>query len=520
MGSILILCLLAVFASKECCAQNASAAEHASKGIALAKSRQWPEAERELRAAVFADPKMAVYYAQLGSVLGLQEKWKEALESFEKSVELDPQNVNFRRETAAVQWQLRRLDPAEKNLKYILQSHPGDPGATLLLGLVVEAHGDFATATKLLSSQFELVAAQPERVSSLFHSAFQSGDEENIEKTVEVLRSHESEATWTNTIGRCLQVALLGGDIETSQTLFQMISVENPKRAEIGLEVARLQYQKGKITDAQELLLKLAEHDDGSADVYALLGNCYESQHQFQSALQAYQRAIELDPSQIVHYGDLISLELDLGRTDAAMDLANRARNFAPKDARAWVWKGNVELRTNAFQDAQPSFLRARELDSTNPDATLGLAGAKALAGSNEEAISEYKNGIARFPKDARFYMACAAMYSAMPSALELQSQTENLLEQAIKLEPQSAEAHYQSGQLAVQQGKLQKAESELVTSIKSDASKSKTHFVLSGVYRRQGRSEDAAKEFAIYQKLKSEEENETPMAATPVDKP
>src|SRR4029077_8107401 len=168
-------------------AQNSPAQNHASLGISFAREGKLPEAEQELREAVRADPAAAPQRAQLASILGLQGKWKEALESFQKAIDLAPQNLEFRRETAAVQWQLGLMSSAEKNLHYVLARHPGDSGALLLLGLVKDRTGDYAQAAQLLDSQFELVISQPDRTVALFHSMVQSGRHDKTAKIVDVL---------------------------------------------------------------------------------------------------------------------------------------------------------------------------------------------------------------------------------------------------------------------------------------------------------------------------------------------
>jgi Tfp pilus assembly protein PilF len=85
-----------------------------------------------------------------------------------------------------------------------------------------------------------------------------------------------------------------------------------------------------------------------------------------------------------------------------------------------------------------------------------------------------------------------------------------------VKLAPQSAEAHYQLAQLAMQQSRLKDAEAEFSLSLQSDPDRSKTHFALSVLYRRMGRTEDATKEFAVYQDLKHAEEGGTTSAMAP----
>jgi predicted Zn-dependent protease len=108
--------------------QSVPVQDRAANGIALARQGNLVDAEKQLRAAVSEAPSVAIYQAQLGSILGLQGKWNEALECFQKAVQLAPENLDFRRETAAVQWQMGLLPAAEANLHYVLEERPADPG--------------------------------------------------------------------------------------------------------------------------------------------------------------------------------------------------------------------------------------------------------------------------------------------------------------------------------------------------------------------------------------------------------
>jgi tetratricopeptide (TPR) repeat protein len=520
MPSVVPFLFAVLLAAQNVTAQNLSAQTHASLGISLAREGKLPEAEQELREAVRAAPAAAAYRAQLGSILGLQGKWKEALESFRKAIDLAPENLDFRRETAAVEWQLGLLSSAEKNLQYVLARHPADSGATLLLGLVREKSGDYTNAAQLLDSQFELVISQPDRTVALFHSIVESGQRDKIQRIVDVLKLRANDKQWANAIVRCTQIAAMGGDLLTSEVLFALIPDDDSGRPAAGFQLAQLLYSRAQVSQAKELLLQLAERGVVSADLQALLGTCFESERRPDLALQAYQRAIKVDPSRVDYYEDLISLLLYLHKTNNAIALVNHALEIAPNDARPWVWKGNVSVRTNASKDAMESYRHAAKLDSSNPDAILGVAVVYFIAGQSDAAIAEYKAGIARFPNDARFYVACAEMLLASPDSLKLQTQAESLLQKAVKLAPQSAEAHYQFGQLAMQQSRLKDAEAEFSLSLQSDPDRSKAHFALSVVYRRMGRTNDATKEFALYQDLKHAEESGTTAAMAPAGKP
>jgi len=496
-------------------AQNLSNQDRSANAIALARQGKLDEAERELRLAVAAAPAVALYRAQLGSVLGLQGKWKEALESFQKAVQLSPENLDFRRETAAVQWQMGLLAGSETNLKYVLGKHPQDPGAILLLGLVKEKKGDYANAAQLLDSQFELVSSQPERTVALFHSVVESKQAEKMAKILELLKLHANDPSWAGTVTRCTRLAIKGGDLQTAAILFPSIPANDPDRASTSFGLAKLFYNGGQVSQAKELLLQLQSQGLENADLEMLLGNCLESERQPDQAIAAYRRAIDAEPSHIERYEDLVSLLLYLHRTADAEALVKQALTVAPTDSRPWVWKGNADLRRNDYKGAMESYQHAVQLDRKNPDALFGVAAAYYVTGQNDAAMSECKIGISRFPNDSRFYVSYAEMLVASPEAMQRQAEAKDLLSKALKLAPESAQAHYLLGQIALQQGQLEEAEKHLLHSLSFDPDRSKTHFALSRVYRRMGRPEQAAKEIALYQQLKSAEDtgNTTPLA-------
>jgi tetratricopeptide (TPR) repeat protein len=496
-------------------AQSVPVQDRASNGISLARQGNLADAERELRVAVSGAPSVAVYRAQLGSILGLQGKWNEALECFHKAVQLAPENLDFRRETAAVQWQLGVMPAAESNLQYVLEHHPGDPGAVLLLGLVKEKTGDYAKAAQLLDSQFELVAAEPERTVALFHSVVEIGQSDKITKIFDVLKLHADDRAWAGAISRCTQIAIMAEDLQTAEALFSLIPVDDSVQPTAGLQLAKLLYSHSQVPRAKELLLQLKSQGVENAALESLLGNCLESEREPEQAIAAYRRAIAADPSRIDLYEDLISILLYQHRTGDALFVANQALTVAPNDSRPWVWKGNVDLGRNASREAMDSYTHAVRLDNRNPDALFGIAGAYYVTGQGEAAISECRAGIAQFPRDTRFYISYAEMLLASPDAFRLHPQAKDLLEKALKLDPQSAQAHYLLGQIALQEWKLKEAEEDLLRSLASDPDRSKTHFALSRVYRRTERTDQAATEFALYEKLKEREESggTTPLA-------
>ena len=90
MYQTILRVLLVLLIASTLSAQSVPVQDRAANGISLARLGNLVDAERELRAAVSEAPSVAIYRAQLGSILGLQGKWYEALECFQKAVQLAP----------------------------------------------------------------------------------------------------------------------------------------------------------------------------------------------------------------------------------------------------------------------------------------------------------------------------------------------------------------------------------------------------------------------------------------------
>jgi Flp pilus assembly protein TadD len=71
-----------------------------------------------------------------------------------------------------------------------------------------------------------------------------------------------------------------------------------------------------------------------------------------------------------------------------------------------------------------------------------------------------------------------------------------------VKIQPDSAPAHYQMGRALFLLGRLQDSQSHLREAIKFDPENTSPHYLLGRVYSRMGKSELAAEQFKITQNL------------------
>ena len=139
--------------------QLATPTTHAERGLDFARAGQLEKAEAELRQAVELAPSDVEVLATLGTVLAQEQKLEESTELFRRALRINSSNLTVRRYLAANLWQLHRYPEAKGNLQIILKRKPDDKAAQLLLGMVSENMGDYATAARML-------AAVPEKSAS------------------------------------------------------------------------------------------------------------------------------------------------------------------------------------------------------------------------------------------------------------------------------------------------------------------------------------------------------------------
>jgi cytochrome c-type biogenesis protein CcmH/NrfG len=189
--------------------------------------------------------------------------------------------------------------------------------------------------------------------------------------------------------------------------------------------------------------------------------------------------------------------------------VAKRAAVQFPDSPAVFRFKGLSESKTSQFTDAIASYKRAAELDPTNADAQLGMAQAQASAGETREASSSYEAAISHFPKDSRFKVAYAELLlkQAESGNSELTAQVRRLLREAVAADGSNAEAFYQLGKLELDDGRLAEACQHLEQAVKLSPESSQAHFVLSRAYRRLNRTNEASQQIEIYKRLKEKED-------------
>jgi tetratricopeptide (TPR) repeat protein len=170
-----------------------------------------------------------------------------------------------------------------------------------------------------------------------------------------------------------------------------------------------------------------------------------------------------------------------LGDYKRAVTEFTQVLSLATETPKANYFVGQSLIRLNRFADAEKSFSRELEINPT-------------------DALSKYHLALTLIERKIELEKAIV------------------ILEEAINLRSNYADAFYQLGKIYLEKGETKTAIEKLERAVSTDAHKDYIHYQLSIAYRKMSRNADADRELSIYQKLKNEKrktDNPLPMGTS-----
>ena len=143
----------------------------------------------------------------------------------------------------------------------------------------------------------------------------------------------------------------------------------------------------GKYAEAILLYQKsasLLKNKEEKAAAYNSVGNIYRALNEYENALNAYQKADELDPE---NAGQRDNVEL--------ADLEPNSRS-----AQVWLELGNLFFKSGSYKEATDAYANAVNIDPTSGWAHSNLAMSFVFQGRYKEAVSVYLKSIDQFSND------------------------------------------------------------------------------------------------------------------------
>ena len=470
------------------------------------EQRQWDAAEQAARNAVAADPQMGNAEILLGLVATVRTQFAEAEKHFARAVALQPENDQAQAYLGSTYLQQKRLPKAAASFRRVLELNPRSLAAHYNLGLIELEQN----APDKALAQFDAVAqAKPGDVPTAIgrlESLLLLRRNPEARKTAEQL-----QAMLADNDPRLFQVATLlarHGESAAAIPLLERTRRTFPGTYDVSYNLALACIEAGQYGRAAEVLEPLTR-EQGKAEAFNLLGAAEEKLGRLNASEHAYEEAAGRESSNEDYRFDYGNALVQHGKTEPALAVFRSAVADLPKSWKLRLGLGSASYLIGDYEGAAQALLEAVNLKPDAVPAYYLLGEAYESADGSQRAIESVLAGYLKTsPRDPWAYYHYAAILYARAQAGESSAyQTAGaLLDEALRQNPNFAEAHFERGLIALAQGRVDQGIVSLEKAVKLDPQLAAAHYRLGLAYQRRGDAARAKAELDQFRALKSEE--------------
>jgi tetratricopeptide (TPR) repeat protein len=262
----------------------------------------------------------------------------------------------------------------------------------------------------------------------------------------------------------------------------------------------------GKPTDALPYLERAVSLNSKDPETHHLLGDVEEKLAIPLAAVREYQRAAELDPSELNLF-DWGTELLHHRAFEPATEVFAKGNRLFPNSGRMLVALGVAWYSRGSYDQATLYLAKASDLDPGNPTPYLFLARIQMVeATPSEESVRKLARFAQLQPENALanyYYAVSLWKQSSDADDRERLARVESLLQKAVRLDPKLGAAHLQLGIFYSQRENFAQAIAEYRKTIEVapelDDTLEIAHYRLAQAYRRTGDETKAQQEFRLH---------------------
>ena len=282
----------------------------------------------------------------------------------------------------------------------------------------------------------------------------------------------------------------------------------DPGNADLMLDRAQALLDAGQPTQAAAALSEMAGVDQ-SAAAESLLGEIDEKLGSYKDAGQHLARAVELDPSEPNAWA--LGVEFLRHWTfDAAIREFEAGATKFPQSVRMRLGLGAAYFGNGNYAKAVPVFADLLHSDPANSlDAELLGMSCLAVSMEDKPRCSELIDFAKAHPGDAKASTYAAATIVEGKATDEQTTLARKLLESAIHIDPNLAEAHYQLAVLKQNEADWPGSIPDLEAALRLKPDFAKAHYRLALAYWRSGRKSEAQTHMELQEKYHKQQQDD-----------
>jgi len=321
------------------------------------------------RATAYFHVGLANIYESEAGETGNNEDARLAVEEYKSAINADPTSPQLNDALADLYFRIGRMHEAESTARGLLKSWPDDVDAHKLLGRIyLRQLSDASNAVSSSSPSgnvLDLAIAEFEKIIALQP------------------RSVEDHMV----LG---QLYTVKHDSKKAEDEFKTAQSIEPESEEVVLNLARL-YAEGSDLDHAIKVIEAVPVTDRTPKMEFALGGIYDQQKHPKEAIAAYQRAADLDPSDVHTIDALGQALLSDNQLDEALKQFKMLSDADPEDTSALVHIGEIQRRQGKYEDALATIRKARKQDPNSLEAGFNEGLILDVLGRFDEATQTYE---------------------------------------------------------------------------------------------------------------------------------
>jgi tetratricopeptide (TPR) repeat protein len=343
-----------------------------------------------------------------------------AVSSYTRALKLSPDYLPALQGSAEIAF-MQRSENAKALLEHLLQIHPGDATAHVMLAVIEYRSHNCSAAVDNFVQAGPAIETQPV---ALMAYGICLGELNRFDEAISVLQK---------------AVNLQAEDQDAIYNL------------------ALVQWNAHRTDDAIKTLQPLVESGAANEDILTLAAEIYESDNDTPRAVELLRKAILQNPRNAEAYLQFATLSYNHASYQVGIDMLNVGLTQLPKDARLYIARGVLYTQLGDSAKGLADFETANRIDPKQPFAGTAEGLVAAQQSNFGQAIEVFRVQAHQNPNNAftQYLLAEALSNGGKP---EDHQQAVDAALLAVKLDPKLVAAHDLLGMLYLQDGKSEQA--------------------------------------------------------------